>query len=235
MSADRSRSNVPCPPAPMRRRSAATSVAETLRALDIPYIALNPGASYRGLHDSLVNYLGNEAPQMLLCLHEESAVAIAHGYAKVTGQRDGGRGAFQCRADARHHGDLQRLVRPHAGARARRDRPGRRRQAPALDRLDPHRARPGRAGAQLHQMGRPAGLARRRARGAAARQHGSPTPRRRARSTSISMPRCRRRSSPSRCRRSMRRASCRAVGVGADRRSWSRKAAALLQGREAVR
>src|SRR5262245_14749013 len=60
--------------------------AETLRALDIPYIALNPGASYRGLHDSIVNYLGNEKPQMLLCLHEEAAVAIAHGYAKVTGR-----------------------------------------------------------------------------------------------------------------------------------------------------
>jgi hypothetical protein len=60
-------------------------VADALRALDIPYIALNPGASYRGLHDSLVNYLGNERPQMLLCLHEEAAIAIAHGYAKVTG------------------------------------------------------------------------------------------------------------------------------------------------------
>jgi thiamine pyrophosphate-dependent acetolactate synthase large subunit-like protein len=61
-------------------------VADTLRALEIPYIALNPGASYRGLHDSIVNYLGNETPQMLLCLHEEAAVAIAHGYAKVTGK-----------------------------------------------------------------------------------------------------------------------------------------------------
>jgi thiamine pyrophosphate-dependent acetolactate synthase large subunit-like protein len=61
-------------------------VADALRALEVPYIALNPGASYRGLHDSLVNYLGNERPQMLLCLHEESAVAIAHGYAKVTGK-----------------------------------------------------------------------------------------------------------------------------------------------------
>jgi thiamine pyrophosphate-dependent acetolactate synthase large subunit-like protein len=61
-------------------------VAETLRALDIPYIALNPGASYRGLHDSLVNFLGNRTPQILLCLHEENAVAIAHGYAKVTGR-----------------------------------------------------------------------------------------------------------------------------------------------------
>ncbi len=64
-------------------------VAETLRTLDIPYVALNPGASYRGLHDSLVNYLGNEQPQMLLCLHEESAVAIAQGYAKVTGRAMG--------------------------------------------------------------------------------------------------------------------------------------------------
>jgi thiamine pyrophosphate-dependent acetolactate synthase large subunit-like protein len=61
-------------------------VADTLRALQIPYIALNPGASYRGLHDSIVNFLGNETPQMLLCLHEEAAVAIAHGYAKVTGK-----------------------------------------------------------------------------------------------------------------------------------------------------
>ncbi len=61
-------------------------VAQTLRALGIPYIALNPGASYRGLHDSLVNFLGNTDPQMLLCLHEEHAVAIAQGYAKVTGK-----------------------------------------------------------------------------------------------------------------------------------------------------
>ena len=61
-------------------------IAETLRALGVPYIALNPGASFRGLHDSLVNYLGNHDPQMLLCLHEEHAVAIAHGYAKVTGK-----------------------------------------------------------------------------------------------------------------------------------------------------
>ena len=61
-------------------------VAETLRQLEIPYIALNPGASYRGLHDSIVNYLGNETPQMILCLHEEVAVSIAHGYAKVTGK-----------------------------------------------------------------------------------------------------------------------------------------------------
>ena len=61
-------------------------VAETLRSLALPYIALNPGASFRGLHDSLVNHLGNADPQLLLALHEEHAVAIAHGYAKVTGR-----------------------------------------------------------------------------------------------------------------------------------------------------
>jgi thiamine pyrophosphate-dependent acetolactate synthase large subunit-like protein len=60
--------------------------AEVLARLELPYIALNPGASYRGLHDSLVNYNANRTPQMILCLHEEHAVALAHGYAKVTGR-----------------------------------------------------------------------------------------------------------------------------------------------------
>ncbi|MGF7159358.1 thiamine pyrophosphate-dependent acetolactate synthase large subunit-like protein [Rhodoligotrophos appendicifer] len=58
--------------------------AAMLRHVGIDYVALNPGASYRGLHDSLVNYLGNEAPKMLLCLHEDHVVSIAHGYAKAT-------------------------------------------------------------------------------------------------------------------------------------------------------
>ncbi len=62
------------------------AIAQMLRALRVPYVLLNPGASFRGLHDSLVNHLGNADPQMLLVLHEEHAVAIAHGYAKVTGQ-----------------------------------------------------------------------------------------------------------------------------------------------------
>lgn len=60
--------------------------AAVLRRLGLPYIALNPGASYRGLHDSLVNHLGNRTPEMIMCLHEEHAVAIAHGYAKATGR-----------------------------------------------------------------------------------------------------------------------------------------------------
>src|SRR4051794_26617305 len=70
-------------------RFGSDAIAQMLRELGIPYLALNPGASYRGLHDSLVNFLGNERPQMLLCLHEESAVSIAQGYAKVTGRMMG--------------------------------------------------------------------------------------------------------------------------------------------------
>ena len=62
------------------------AVAALLRSTQVPYIAMNPGASFRGLHDSIVNFLGNRAPQLLLTLHEAQAVAIAHGYAKVTGQ-----------------------------------------------------------------------------------------------------------------------------------------------------
>ena len=57
---------------------------EALRRLSLKYIALVPGASYRGFHDSIVNYLGNTNPQMVICLHEEHAVSIADGYGKVT-------------------------------------------------------------------------------------------------------------------------------------------------------
>ena len=60
-------------------------VAETLRGLKLDYIALNPGASYRGIHDSLVNFTDGD-PEVLLCVHEEAAVAIAHGWAKITGR-----------------------------------------------------------------------------------------------------------------------------------------------------
>ena len=76
----------PVPSPPSARVWGSDAIAAMLRELDIPYVALNPGSSYRGLHDSIVNYLGNTRPRMLLCLHEESAVALAHGWAKVTGR-----------------------------------------------------------------------------------------------------------------------------------------------------
>src|SRR4029450_1343562 len=61
-------------------------MAEVLRELGIKYIALNPGASYRGFHDSLVNFESEKGPQMIMCTHEEIAVAIANGYARATGE-----------------------------------------------------------------------------------------------------------------------------------------------------
>ena len=67
------------------KRWGSDVIVDLLHAYDLPYAALNPGASYRGLHDSIVNYGGNE-PVMMLCQHEETAVQIAHGYAKASGQ-----------------------------------------------------------------------------------------------------------------------------------------------------
>ncbi|HZP11722.1 MAG TPA: thiamine pyrophosphate-binding protein, partial [Nevskiaceae bacterium] len=67
------------------QRWASDVIVDLLHRYELPYAALNPGASYRGLHDSLVNYGGN-VPVMMLCQHEETAVQIAHGYAKATGK-----------------------------------------------------------------------------------------------------------------------------------------------------
>ena len=79
-------------------------VAETLRALDIPYIALNPGASFRGLHDSLVNHLGNRAAADA-ALPARGAGGRDRAWLRQ-GDRpgDGGGRAFQCRPVPRHHG-----------------------------------------------------------------------------------------------------------------------------------
>jgi len=65
---------------------ASDAAAELLRRMGIKYVALNPGSSYRAVHDSLVNYLGNREPELLLCLHEDSVISIAHGYAKAAGE-----------------------------------------------------------------------------------------------------------------------------------------------------
>ncbi|MGZ8269453.1 MAG: thiamine pyrophosphate-binding protein, partial [Burkholderiales bacterium] len=75
--------DVPVPTKPGEDFWGSDYIASVVRELDIPYIVLVPGSSYRGLHDSIVNYLGNRAPQMVLAIHEETAVAIAHGYAKA--------------------------------------------------------------------------------------------------------------------------------------------------------
>ncbi len=61
-------------------------MVDVIRSLDIKYVAANPGSSFRGLQESLVNYGGNTRPEFLTCMHEETSVAMAHGYAKVTGK-----------------------------------------------------------------------------------------------------------------------------------------------------
>ena len=70
--------DTPVPSRPGDQVWGSDYIAAVLRSLEIPYIALVPGSSYRGFHDSMVNYLGNRAPQMVLTIHEENAVAIAH-------------------------------------------------------------------------------------------------------------------------------------------------------------
>jgi acetolactate synthase-1/2/3 large subunit len=61
-------------------------VADLLRSLEIEYVTVMPGSTFRGLQDSLVNYTGNREPTLLLCSHENVAVGIARGYARVTGR-----------------------------------------------------------------------------------------------------------------------------------------------------
>lgn len=76
-------------PLPMENPSLefySDAMVELLRRLDIEYVFLVPGSSYRGLHDSLVNFGGNRKPRIILCTHEQIAVSMAHGYAKATGR-----------------------------------------------------------------------------------------------------------------------------------------------------
>ena len=61
-------------------------IVDMLKAFEIEYLSLNPGSSFRGLHDSLINYGGNRMPEAILCPHEEIAVGVAHGYARAKGK-----------------------------------------------------------------------------------------------------------------------------------------------------
>ena len=67
-------------------RSGSDFMVDIIKSLGVPYVCGNPGSSFRGLQESIVNYGNNTAPEFLTCLHEESAVAMAHGYAKIEGK-----------------------------------------------------------------------------------------------------------------------------------------------------
>jgi thiamine pyrophosphate-dependent acetolactate synthase large subunit-like protein len=60
-------------------------IVDVLRRAGCRYLPIVPGSSFRGLHDSLVNYGGNRDPEVILCTSESVAVASAHAYAKATG------------------------------------------------------------------------------------------------------------------------------------------------------
>ena len=59
---------------------------DVLKSLGFEYVCGNPGSSYRGLYESIINHGGNENPKWNLCTHEESAVAMCHGYSKIEGK-----------------------------------------------------------------------------------------------------------------------------------------------------
>jgi thiamine pyrophosphate-dependent acetolactate synthase large subunit-like protein len=74
------------PPSILVENPQSDYMVDVIRALGFEYAAANPGSSFEGLHESLVNYGNNTAPELLTALHEESSVAMAHGYAKADGK-----------------------------------------------------------------------------------------------------------------------------------------------------
>src|SRR6185295_10700090 len=64
----------------------ADFMVDVLRSLDIEYVCANPGSSFRALHESVINYGGNQKPEFITCCHEESSIAMAHGYSKIEGK-----------------------------------------------------------------------------------------------------------------------------------------------------
>lgn len=67
-------------------RPGSDFMVDVIKSLNVEYVAANPGSSFRSLHESVVNYGANKSPELITCLHEESSVAIAHGYAKAAGK-----------------------------------------------------------------------------------------------------------------------------------------------------
>jgi acetolactate synthase-1/2/3 large subunit len=86
---DRETGNVR-PPATVRTitRPGSDLMVQTIRDLGIEYVAANPGSSFEGLQESFINYGNppNVKPEFITALHEESAVTMAHGYAKAEGK-----------------------------------------------------------------------------------------------------------------------------------------------------
>ena len=67
-------------------RPGADFMVDVLKSLNFDYIFANPGSSFRGLQESFINYGGNKNPSWITCCHEESSIAMAHGYYKIEGK-----------------------------------------------------------------------------------------------------------------------------------------------------
>src|SRR3989441_1626071 len=67
-------------------RCGADCMVDVIKAIGLEYICANPGSSFRGLHEAIINYGGNTKPELITCCHEESSVAMAHGFAKIDGK-----------------------------------------------------------------------------------------------------------------------------------------------------
>ncbi|MBZ5632712.1 MAG: twin-arginine translocation signal domain-containing protein [Acidobacteriia bacterium] len=61
-------------------------MVDVFKTLNLEYLSANPGSTFESLHESLINYGDNKMPEFLTCTHEENAVAMAHGYAKIEGK-----------------------------------------------------------------------------------------------------------------------------------------------------
>jgi acetolactate synthase-1/2/3 large subunit len=61
-------------------------MVDVFKSLGFEYIASNPGSSFRGLQESFITYGNNQSPEWLTCCHEESSIAIADGYYRVSGK-----------------------------------------------------------------------------------------------------------------------------------------------------
>src|SRR6266705_576612 len=79
-------SAVPAALTPAAGKPGSDFMVDVIKSLKIEYIASNPASSFRGLQESIVNDGGNRQPEFLTCMHEESSVAMAHGYFKIAGK-----------------------------------------------------------------------------------------------------------------------------------------------------
>jgi acetolactate synthase I/II/III large subunit len=61
-------------------------MVDVFKTLDIDYLSMNCASSFRGLHEAVVNNANNTKPEILNCPHEDIAVHMAQGYAKIAGK-----------------------------------------------------------------------------------------------------------------------------------------------------